>query len=67
MGKIWDRNIIRSRRSLAVVAGMKKPNDRQKSNDKMKNKTPTKLVYEFQFGLRSNFSTYSGLIHLTYF
>ena len=33
MDKIWDR------RSLAVVAGMKKPNDhadRQKSNDKKK-------------------------------
>jgi len=27
MDKIWDRTIIRSRRSLAVVAGMKKTND----------------------------------------
>mgnify|MGYP000738901847 CR=1 FL=1 len=27
MDKIWDIKILRSRRSLAVVAGMKKPND----------------------------------------
>ena len=27
MDKIWDRKSFRSRRSLAVVAGMKKPND----------------------------------------
>jgi len=27
MDKIWDRKILRSRRSLDVVAGMKKPND----------------------------------------
>ena len=27
METIWDRKILRSRRSLAVVAGMKKPND----------------------------------------
>ena len=27
MDKIWDRKILRSRRALAVVAGMKKPND----------------------------------------
>ena len=27
MDKIWDRKILRSRRSLAVVAGMKKLND----------------------------------------
>ena len=36
MDKIWDRN--QSRRVLAVVAGMKKPNDHaeQKSNAKKK-------------------------------
>ena len=28
MDKIWERKILRSRRSLAAVAGMKKPNDR---------------------------------------
>jgi len=27
MDKIWDRKSFRSRRSLAVVARMKKPND----------------------------------------
>ena len=27
MDKIWDRKILRSQRSLAVVAGMKKTND----------------------------------------
>ena len=27
MDKIWDRKILRSRRSLAVVAGMKNTND----------------------------------------
>ena len=27
MDKIWDRKILRSRRSLAVVAGTKKSND----------------------------------------
>ena len=27
MDKLWDRKIRRSRRSLAVVAGMKTPND----------------------------------------
>ena len=27
MDKIWDRKILQSRRSLAVVAGMEKPND----------------------------------------
>ena len=27
MDKIWDRKFFRSRRSLAVVAGMKKLND----------------------------------------
>ena len=27
MDKIWDRKILRSLRSLAIVVGMKKPND----------------------------------------
>jgi len=27
MDKIWDRIILRSRRSLTVVSGMKQPND----------------------------------------
>ena len=30
MDKIWDRKSFESRRSLAVVAGMKKPNDHAK-------------------------------------
>ena len=40
MDKIWDRKIRRSRRSLAVVAGMKKPNDHAEPT---KQKTTTKL------------------------
>jgi len=27
MDTIWDRKIIRSRRSLGIVAGLKQPND----------------------------------------
>jgi len=46
MDKIWDRKSFKSRRSLAVVAGMKKrmttPN-RQKSNAK-KNTIATQLL-----------------------
>ena len=34
MDKIWDRKILQSRRSLAVVAGAKKPNDHAKKTSK---------------------------------
>ena len=47
MDKIWDRKILRSLRSLAVVAGMKKrmtTQNRQKSNAKKRRKTRTHLV-----------------------
>ena len=58
--------ILRSRRSLAVVAGMKKrmiTQNRQKSNAKTKKETKNKLGYSYINNLNMNCMNYTNTIH----
>jgi len=54
MDNIWERKILQSQRSLAVVAGMKKPNDHAEPTKVERKKNKMFMYVSFMFLLRAS-------------